>query len=171
MAQWNEIPDDIAENRIHDQTASGGDANGNSEAESTAQTSDPIPPAQGLRHQPNFRSKTEKRFSRLLRACEEVEAWWYEPVSFRVGDKRHYRPDFQVLRTGGGIELIEIKGGYTWDRALVKPSAAAELYPCYDWTVVTQEKKGAPWVLKWKMPHRATDTETVSGLIANSWDL
>lgn len=118
---------------------------------------------------PDFRSKTERRFWRKLQRCD-LAAWTaFEPVSRRIGPKRHYRPDFEVQRTDGGIEYIEVKG-YIRDRSLVKPSAAARLYPMYDWAVVQQSSKGAVWTLKWLEPNRRDRPETVAERLCGDRD-
>lgn len=159
--------EDIPDERIHDQTTPS-ESSAESGEESGAKEDSPGPRGKAQAARPSFRSKTERRFSRLLEACPALSKWRYEPMSFRIGPKRHYRPDFLVVREGGGVECIEVKGGYTYDRALVKPSAAASLYPFFDWTVMRQKGKGKPWRLEWREPSRPQAPETVSKSLADS---
>src|SRR5262245_56874604 len=82
-----------------------------------------------------YRSKTEARYADLLKtrlACEDILAFWYEPMSLRLGHQCHYTPDFLVQRPGTALlEFVEIKGSFIRDRSLVKPRAAATRFPCY----------------------------------------
>lgn len=151
---WNEIPDHIPDSRIHDQTTPTDDPPPESHGD--------VPQAKAQEVEPDYRSKTERRFAGVLDACEAVKVWRFEPCSYRIGPKRHYRPDFEVLREDGCKEYIEVKGGYIRPRSLGKPSAAAVLYPEYDWAVVVQSSKGASWELKWLMPNRPDRPETVA---------
>lgn len=45
-----------------------------------------------------------------LRASGAVEAWWFEPLNWRMADNTYYRPDFLVMLPDGGLELHEVKG-------------------------------------------------------------
>lgn len=124
-----------------------------------------VPEAVAEGHEPDFRSKTERRYSRHLDRSEHVAWWAFEPASFRIGEKRHYRPDFMVVRTDGGVSMIEVKGGYIRDRALVKPSAAATIYPQFDWAVVLQSSKGSDWEVKWHMPNREDRSDAATEVL------
>lgn len=160
MTRWSESDlEEIPDERIHDQTAR------SSEEESSRSEGEVVATAQEA--EPAFRSKTERRWARLLSACDQVQWWGYEPMSRRIGPKRHYRPDFEVIRADGGIEYHEIKGGHVWDRALVKPSAAASIYPFFDWLVIQQEKKGALWTVEWREPSRAEMPRTTADVIVS----
>jgi hypothetical protein len=94
-------------------------------------------------------NKTEQRFALTLEselAAGHCIAWWFEAMSWRLADNTHYRPDFQVQRPDGSIELYEVKaakrGEYmTTPEAWVKLKVAAEQMP-YPLTVVWQTKDG-----------------------------
>jgi hypothetical protein len=103
---------------------------------------------------PAYRSKTEARYAARLDARDDVARWYYEPASWRIGDGRHYRPDFLVILDDARVQMHEVKGGYIRDRALVKPHAAAALYPAFDWIVVQQERAGAEWQTIFHAPNR-----------------
>jgi hypothetical protein len=94
---------------------------------------------------PKYRSKTEARYAELLKwrqASGEIEDWWYEPMSLRLGASSHYCPDFLVQRPGTFLlEFIEVKGTFIRARALDKPKAAATRFPCMLFTLAVWDRK------------------------------
>jgi len=167
-ARWSRLPDHIDESRVHDQTKSDPDSSPEQSGEGVqAGKSSSLEPARGQKAEPDFRSKTEGRWWGRLQKASSLVWKAYEPQSFRIGPERHYRPDFIVQREGGALECHEIKGGYVRDRALVKPSAAAALYPMYDWAVLQQPGKTKPWSLKWLKPPRPDRGQTVAEAVAD----
>lgn len=157
--RWpEEALEDVPDDRVSDQCSSE-DSTSRGEGEVVATAQEAEPP---------FRTKTERRWARLLGASEAVAWWAYEPTSRRIGPKRHYRPDFEVVRPDGGIEYHEIKGGHVWDRALVKPSAAASIYPMFDWLVIQQDRKGEAWSVEWIEPSRPEAPHTAAEQILST---
>lgn len=98
-------------------------------------------------------NKTETRMADWLevRRCSgEIVGWWFEPVSIRLADGLRYRPDFMVCHPDRSIEYIEVKGAFIRDRALVKPKAAAALFPFWKFTLA-QWAKGT-WTTRVLLP-------------------
>lgn len=108
------------------------------------------------------RSKVEAAYEvhlGMLKTSGEILAFWYEPLSFRLGPDLHYRPDFLVMRTDRVLELhetkpiggagIRAKGGPRFGNdSIVKLRACAGLFPfpCY---IVTPEDRGmTSWHLR-----------------------
>ena len=82
-------------------------------------------------------TRTERRMAAVLDADPAVLRWSFEALSFRVGQRSRYRPDFYVVRAGG-VELIEVKRVGMWQTAhaasKVRFEAAAMRYPEYAWS-------------------------------------
>ncbi len=82
-------------------------------------------------------NKTEQRYidEILLPALQagEIADWRFEELSFRLGPKCHYRPDFLVVLPDGRIRLDEIKGGWAEEDALVKFRTAVHQFPWFGW--------------------------------------
>lgn len=91
-------------------------------------------------------NKTETQYSQVLelrRQVGEVVWWAFEGLSFKVGERCYYTPDFDVLLSSSEIQCIDVKGtqtkrsksgqcyetDYTEDDARVKIAACATLYP------------------------------------------
>jgi hypothetical protein len=94
---------------------------------------------------PQYRSKTEARYAEVLRwrqAEKQLSAWWYEPFSLRLGADIFYRPDFMVaLHESPLLTLVEVKGAWIRDRAMVKPKAAATRFPCFVFVLATWDRQ------------------------------
>jgi hypothetical protein len=97
----------------------------------------------------NRMNKTEARYAAHLQAqCEaqEIGAWWYEPISWRVAESSHYKPDFLVQYGDGSLEVHECKAtrGREWastPEAWLKLKVVAEQMP-WRVCVVWQTKDG-----------------------------
>jgi hypothetical protein len=104
----------------------------------------------------HYRSKTEARYAEVLRwrqATGEIEQWWYEPFSIRLGADLFYLPDFMVQRPGTLLlELVEVKGSYIRDRAMDKPKAAASKFLCFVFTLAQWDRQ--TWTETRIMAHR-----------------
>lgn len=58
-------------------------------------------------------NRGERRYAAYLDAlcaAGTVSVWYYEPLSWRLADNTHYRPDFLVILADGSVELHEVKG-------------------------------------------------------------
>lgn len=108
-----------------------------------------------VHHSPGVMNKTEALYSsylNLLKHCQEIAEYAFEPETLRIGNDCRYTPDFRVLRptvaapgaswTPDTIEFHEVKGTrsgtskpYIEDDALVKIKAAAALHP-YKFVIV-----------------------------------
>lgn len=91
-------------------------------------------------------NQTEKKFSHYLelrRQIGEVAWWTFEGISFKIGERCYYTPDFPVMLSTCELQIFDVKGtqskqnkagegyetDYTEDDARVKIAACATLYP------------------------------------------
>lgn len=85
-------------------------------------------------------TEPEKRMAVALderKRAGELQAWWFEAITFRVGIERcRYTPDFVALLADGSLEVIEVKGEKKWDDAIVKFKAAVLEYPIARWRML-----------------------------------
>ena len=101
--------------------------------------------ALGRKKEPGM-NRTEKRFSEYLelqRQVGEIVWWAFEGISFKIGERCYYTPDFNVMRSSCELWIFDVKGtqskrnkagevyetDYTEDDARVKLAACATLYP------------------------------------------
>ena len=76
-------------------------------------------------------NRTEKLYSGMLEKLKlsgEILAWRFEAITFRLGHRCNYTPDFLVV-TPREIQIHEVKGGYVREDGLVKWKLAAECHP------------------------------------------
>jgi len=100
-------------------------------------------------HKTGQMNKTEKRFSLLLDAAiqaEEIERYEFERIKFRLAKNTYLTPDFYVVYPNH-IEIIEIKGGFIREDAIIKFKVAAEMFPEYKWKLIQQKNKNSPFNL------------------------
>lgn len=99
--------------------------------------------SRGLRRERGNMNKTESAYAEWLTAEPTVSRWWFEPGTFRlshpeVGQPAKVTPDFLVLMIDGRTFLDDVKSGKFDDAAsIVRLKAAAELYPLWEWRLVT----------------------------------
>jgi hypothetical protein len=93
-----------------------------------------------------YRSELEAEFARYLEAAKSsgaVLAWQYEALTFHLGERASYTPDFLVLYPDGELELVEVKG---WTQNLrdsrTKWKWAAECSPWATFVWATRRKGG-----------------------------
>jgi hypothetical protein len=101
--------------------------------------------ALGRKKEPGM-NKTEKLYAEQLelrRQVGEILWWSFEGMSFKIGERCYYTPDFPVLMANCELHCIDVKGtqtkttkagdiyetDYTEDDARVKLAACASLYP------------------------------------------
>jgi hypothetical protein len=106
----------------------------------------PAAPAQPKGRTPN---KTERayhdRFLLPRIQAGEVVLCLYEALTFRLAHDTRYTPDWCCWLPSGEIELIECKGGHTWDDAKVKIKVAAAMFP-HRFTLA-RKAKGGEWII------------------------
>lgn len=100
----------------------------------------------GRRKAPGEMNKTEEKFAGHLELRKQVGEilWWaFEGMTFRIGDRCYFTPDFDVLLSTCELVCIDVKGtqtktrangetyeaAYYEDDAKVKMVAAGTLYP------------------------------------------
>lgn len=89
-----------------------------------------------LEHKTPYKSRLEADFAaelELRRRADEILLWEYEPMSFRLGERLFYTPDFMVLTQTREMILYEVKGswkaqGASRSRVKVKALAAKFWY-------------------------------------------
>lgn len=70
--------------------------------------------------QPN---KTEAEFGRILEARKlrgEIRFYSFEAITLQWGDGMKYTGDWVVFTDGAPITLIEVKGGYKWQKDVIR---------------------------------------------------
>lgn len=111
------------------------------------------------RRTPGTMNKTEARYADTLtlrKNAGEIEAFWYEAITFKLAPDTRYTPDFMVQLTDGTIELHEVKGFFE-DHAKVKVKVAAAMFPFAFKIVRAKAKKdGGGWDIK-EINERATN--------------
>lgn len=91
----------------------------------------PVSPQKGIRTAPEPKTSPERSMAAWLRRQQsegQVLLWRFEGVCLQTGGSR-YTPDFAVWRTNGTFVLIEVKGPYIRDDALVKFKLMSAGYP------------------------------------------
>jgi hypothetical protein len=98
------------------------------------------------RKKENEMNRTEARFAQQLelrRQVGEIVWWTFEGLTFRIGERCFYTPDFDIMLSSCELQCIDTKGtqtktsksgriyetDYTEDDARVKLAACASLYP------------------------------------------
>jgi hypothetical protein len=69
--------------------------------------------ARGVRRKPGEMNKTEQAYSIVLEARKragEIEQWWFEGITLKLGPDVRYTADFMVLENDGTLSLIDVKG-------------------------------------------------------------
>lgn len=111
-----------------------------------------LPTAKGAKKSVEERmNKGEQRYAQLLDqrlAAGHVAGWWFEPLSWRMADNTHYRPDFLVLLADGTVEIHEVKGRkgdsfYAEEDAWLKCKVVAEQMPFP--LVIVWQAVGGEW--------------------------
>ena len=83
-----------------------------------------------------YDSRTEQRYALLLdhRLREGiVQRWVHQPLKLDLGEKCFYTPDFLVIETAhpSVLRLVETKGAYVREDAMVKLKVAAKQHPYF----------------------------------------
>ena len=105
-------------------------------------------PTVNVERKPSTRRKmnaTEHGFSILLEAqrrAGDIEDYKFESVKLRISDRCFYTPDFIVERLHQRPLIIEIKGPFIREDALIKFKAAKELHHWADFEMHQRSKDG-----------------------------
>lgn len=96
-------------------------------------------------------NNTEKAYAQHLemqRREGEISYYLFDGINLRLADNTFYRPDFLVMRSGGELEIHEVKGHWT-DDALVKIKVAADKFPFKFIAIMKQTKRnGGGWDIR-----------------------
>jgi predicted nuclease of restriction endonuclease-like RecB superfamily len=89
-----------------------------------------------------YASKLERRYAETFLAPSltngDLKAWWYEPMSLRLGKGCFYTPDF-LLQDANDRLIVDETKGYWREAARVRIKIAAQRYPCFTF-------RGVRWV-------------------------
>lgn len=99
-------------------------------------------------------NKTEQAYAAYLETRKRgdfVKQWWWEPVSFRLGQGAWYKPDFVVWMADDTVEVHEVKGFWR-EAARVRIKVAATNYPLYRFVAVRRVE--GRWDVEEIKPHR-----------------
>ncbi len=102
------------------------------------------------RSTPGALNATEKARARTLDAkllAGEIQGYDAQAVTFVLGHRCTYRPDFLVLELDGGLTFEEVKGSRAWKldpKGRIKWKWAAERFPYFTFRGVIQ-KDGGGW--------------------------
>lgn len=86
-------------------------------------------------------NRAETAYGLILQAQFPAATVRYEAYTLKLADGVRYTPDWSVEHPDGRLEFFEIKGAFVFSRSLVKPKAAAELFP-QRFTVAQKLKTG-----------------------------
>jgi hypothetical protein len=76
-------------------------------------------------------NKTEAAYAQYLEADKRngvISEWFYEALTFKLGQDCRYTPDFMVIDASGIVSFVETKG-FMRDDALVKLKTFAKQFP------------------------------------------
>lgn len=92
-------------------------------------------------------NKTESEFGRILEAHKqrgEIRHYSFEAITLQWGDGMKYTGDFAVWNCDGTIKLIEVKGGYKWQKDVIRyKGCSAQWRDFFDFEM--HEKKNGVW--------------------------
>ena len=91
--------------------------------------------------EPRYKSKTEAAFPWFFFGIVHPDTvLCYEAITFRIGPRLHYTPDFVAVDLDGSIHLIEVKGGHQWAKDRVRFKASRAAYPDFPLSVWVLDK-------------------------------
>jgi hypothetical protein len=80
----------------------------------------------------------------LLRSCNEVKWFAFEPIKLRLATLCFYTPDFGVWMADDSFEFHEVKGHWEED-AKIKYRIAREQFPMFKFRAFTKLPHGGGW--------------------------
>lgn len=86
-------------------------------------------------------NKTEAAWAAVLEIKKQNSSiidYYFEAIKFKLAPKTFYTPDFLVVGHDS-FEIHEVKGFWR-DDARVKIKVAADMFPYFNWRVVTYKK-------------------------------
>jgi hypothetical protein len=97
-------------------------------------------------------NKTETEYAALLEQKKQAgEIFDYKPHAMRVrlADNTFYEVDFLVVSADMGLEIHEVKGGFTSDKGQLKIKLCAETLPWFRMVKAEKlsKKQGGGWKL------------------------
>jgi hypothetical protein len=118
--------------------------------------------ALGRKKEPGM-NKAEARYAQQLELRKQVGEilWWaFEGMSFKIGERCYWTPDFDVMLASHELQVIDVKGkqtkirkngeayttDYTEDDARVKIAAVATMYPIS--VFIAYEGDEGNWITK-----------------------
>lgn len=99
----------------------------------------------GKRHVPGQMNGVETEYAEeleLRKIAGEIDAWFFEAVTFVLAKGSRYTPDFLIHHIDAPDEYVNVKGAGPIDpNSLTKMKAAADKFPRYLFSMVQKLKK------------------------------
>jgi hypothetical protein len=83
-------------------------------------------------HKIGVMNQTEREHANTLEVQKNIgiiKSYLFEKVTFKLGYRTTYTPDFFVEMSNGSFEVHETKGGFIRDDAIAKFKIAASMFP------------------------------------------
>lgn len=95
-------------------------------------------------------NNTESAYATLLeqkKLAGEIIDYKFHPMRVRLADNTYYEVDFLVLNSKLGLEIHEVKGGFTSDKGQLKIKLCAEVLPWFAMFKAEKQakKNGGGW--------------------------
>ena len=91
-------------------------------------------------HEESKLNKTEAQWLRIARASGKFRKIGIQDMTLKLGDNCRFTPDFRTIDEDGHITFWDVKGGHTWEDAIIKNKAAARLFPEFRFVITKLEK-------------------------------
>lgn len=96
-------------------------------------------------------NKTEAAYASLLedrRRAGFIHDWKFHAIKVRLADNTFYETDFLVVAANMGLEIHEVKGGFTSDKGQLKIKLCAETLPWIRIFKATKGRKGEGFLVE-----------------------
>ncbi len=120
--------------------------------EANSETPDPsskenalqMPPVSVKRHSMTTPEREMAAQLEMMRRNHEIESWKFEGVTFKLADGCRYTPDFFVVVSSLilRVRIIETKGPFIREDAMIKFRVAKEQNPWAEWQLHQRTKNG-----------------------------
>lgn len=90
-------------------------------------------------------NKTEAAYAQQLerrRLAGEIHEWKFHAIKVRLANNTWYETDFLVIASDCGMEIHEVKGGFTSEKGQIKLKLCAEVLPWFRIFKAIKEKAG-----------------------------
>jgi len=91
-------------------------------------------------------NETEKRYLKMLRERFPFQPIMIQAITLRLAHNCKYTPDFGYCLPTGALVLVETKGAFVREDAIVKLKTAASMFPQF--TFIKAQYKNGKWTEK-----------------------